>query len=247
MAGPLTWTVDESEGLAVVTVRGLLDPAGTSGLRTALFRCLAEQPDALLVDVAAMRLDDESSLLLFATVARQAARWPGTPLLLCGLSPLGDRRLGEGRLGEGRPGAVPMHATVAEARLAVAAGRADVPSVSDQLLPVTGAVRHARNVVTEACLAWDLPQLVGPASLVVSELVANAIEHAGTMMTVQVTRRDRYVHIAVRDGSADEPVISPPAGLTDRGRGLMLVSTVAVRWGCLPLQDGKVVWATLAV
>jgi hypothetical protein len=237
MAGPLTWTVDESEGLAVVTVQGLLGPADTSGLRTALLRCLAEQPDALLVDVAAMQLADESSLLLFSAVAQQAAQWPGTPLLLCGLPPLGN----------GRHDAVPMHATVAEARLAAAAGRADVPSAGDQLLPVAGAVRHARNVVTEACLAWDLPHLVGPASLVVSELVANAMEHAGTMMTWQVTRRDRYVHIAVRDGSSGEPVISPPADLTDRGRGLMLVSTVAVRWGFLPWQDGKVVWATLEV
>ena len=65
-------------------------------------------------------------------------------------------------------------------------------------------------------------------------------------MSTRVTRRSRYVHIAVRDGSTEEPVVNPPEGLSGRGRGLMLVDTVAVQWGSLPSQDGKVVWATLA-
>jgi anti-anti-sigma factor len=242
MARQLAWTVVESDGCAVVTVSGLLDLGGTAGLRTALLKCLAEQPDALLVDLAALELADATVLALFTAVARQAAHWPGTPLLICAPSEPVARMLERGRHGN-----VPVHADVAGARRAVEDGRAEVPSISDDLLPVAGAVRHARNLVTEACLAWDLPELVGPASLVVSELVSNAVEHAGTMMTVRITRRNRYVHIAVRDGSAEEPISGSPGGLSDRGRGLLLVSTVAAHWGSLPSQDGKVVWATLAV
>ncbi|WP_433362587.1 ATP-binding protein [Actinoplanes sp. CA-142083] len=241
MTGTLAWTVGEDDGFAVVTVRGLLDLRGTPGLRTALLKCLAEQPDALLVDLAALEIADDTVLSLFTAVSLQAAHWPGTPLLLCAPSPPVAELLERGRHGTMR-----VHADVAGARRAVADGRAVVPSISDELLPIVGAVRHARNLATEACLAWDLPELVGPASLVVSELVSNAVEHAGTMMTVRITRRNRYVHIAVRDGSPREPIAATLGSLTQRGRGLLLVATVAVHWGSLPSADGKVVWATLA-
>ncbi|HEX5198777.1 ATP-binding protein [Paractinoplanes rhizophilus] len=241
MAGPLAWTVDLDDGLAVVVVRGTLVLGKAEQLRVALLKCLAEQPDALLVDLAALEVADDTALSLFTAVSQQAENWPGTPLLLCAPSPPVAELLERGRHGN-----VPVYAGVAQARRAVAEGRAAVPSVTDELLPIAGAVRHARNLVTEACLAWDLPELVGSASLVVSELVSNAVEHAGTMMTVRVTRRGRYVHIAVRDGSPREPVAGTPGSLSDRGRGLVLVNTVAEHWGSLPTRDGKVVWATLA-
>jgi len=65
------------------------------------------------------------------------------------------------------------------------------------------------------------------------------------MMTVHIARRTRHVHVAVRDGSPAEPVINREAGLTERGRGLMLVEAIAAHWGWLPTDDGKVVWASL--
>ncbi|WP_030437334.1 ATP-binding protein [Actinoplanes subtropicus] len=240
MTGPLAWTVGEAAGLALVTVRGRLDLGGTPGFRTALLKCLAEQPEAVLVDLSEMELVEDTALALFTAVARQAARWPGTPILLCGPSPQVTELLEGGRYGK-----VAIRSGVAEARREVASGAVVTPSLSDQLLPIAGAVRHARDVVTEACLAWELPELVGPASLVASELTANAVEHAGTMMTVRITRRTRYVHVAVRDGSTDPPLLNRSAGLTERGRGLLLVDAIARHWGWLPTGDGKVVWASL--
>ena len=70
---------------------------------------------------------------------------------------------------------------------------------------------------------------------------------AGTLMTLRISRRARYVHIAVRDGCTDEPRLTRPTpeGAL-RGRGLMLIDNIAVHWGSLPSRDGKVVWATLA-
>jgi anti-sigma regulatory factor (Ser/Thr protein kinase) len=94
---------------------------------------------------------------------------------------------------------------------------------------------------------WGLPELVGPASLVITELVSNAVEHAGTMITLQLSRRSRYVHIAVRDGSAEQPLLNrPDPASSGRGRGLVLVDSIAAHWGSLPSREGKVVWATLA-
>jgi anti-sigma regulatory factor (Ser/Thr protein kinase) len=94
---------------------------------------------------------------------------------------------------------------------------------------------------------WGLPHLVAPASLVVSELVSNVVDHAHTMMTMRLSLRRRYLNIAVTDGSPAEPVAPadlPASGA--RGRGLFLVDATASSWGWLPTDGGKVVWAALA-
>jgi anti-anti-sigma regulatory factor len=237
MAAPLAWTVDDADGLAVVAVHGRLDLASAPRLRCVLLKCLAEQPEALLVDLAGMELGAQTCLSVFTAVSRQAAAWPGTPVLLCA-----PRPEVAARLARGRHGPLAVHGSLEQGRRAVAEGRVTKPMIADQLLPVSGAVRHARNLATEACATWGLPGLVGPASLVVSELVSNAIQHAGTLMTVQLSRLSRYVAVAVRDGSAERPRLDESDG---GGRGLILVNSLAVHWGSLPSRDGKVVWATL--
>lgn len=120
--------------------------------------------------------------------------------------------------------------------------------VSEQLLPVVGAQRHARDVVTEACLRWDFPDLVDPASLIVSELVANVVDHAHTMMTLTVAHRGSHLYLAVQDGASAPPVARTSVGGTValRGRGLLLVEAIAATWGYSREGDGKIVWATLA-
>jgi hypothetical protein len=143
---------------------------------------------------------------------------------------------------------LPVLSSVAAGRAEAGESRRSLPTVRDDLLPLAGAARHARNLATEACLRWDLPHLVGPASLVVSELVSNVVEHAHTMMSLRLTLWDRYLYIAVRDGSTIEP--GRPGQLSPeqlRGRGLHLVGSTAHSWGCLPTDGGKVVWASLLI
>ncbi|MDG4824971.1 hypothetical protein O7635_24245 [Asanoa sp. WMMD1127] len=77
--------------------------------------------------------------------------------------------------------------------------------MTEQLLPVRGAGRRAREVVTEACLLWDLPPLISPACIAVSELVANGVVHAGTMLTLTVARQGEQLCVAVEDGSPHHP------------------------------------------
>jgi anti-sigma regulatory factor (Ser/Thr protein kinase) len=243
MTASLSCTTAERDGCLIVVVRGRLDLAGASRLWVTLQKSLAEQPVALLVDLSAMVVGDESSLSVFTAINRQAAVWPWTPVLLCAPAP--DAA---GPLSRGRFGALPVRADVDQAvREATRAGVV-VPVIRDQLLPVAGAARHARDLATEACVRWDLPDLIGPVGMVVTELVDNAVEHAGTMITVQLARRPRYLNVAVRDGSARPPEAADPDNEDEdsRGRGLMLVSSFADHWGWLPTSDGKVVWATLA-
>ena len=104
-------------------------------------------------------------------------------------------------------------------------------------------------MVTDACLRWNVPDLVAPAALIISELVSNVVDHAHTLMTVQVAHRDSHLYLAVHDGASAPPAPGEGGGdrLPLRGRGLMLVAAAATTWGYEHRDDGKVVWATVAL
>jgi anti-sigma regulatory factor (Ser/Thr protein kinase) len=104
-------------------------------------------------------------------------------------------------------------------------------------------------VVTDACLGWNLPNVVGAAAIIISELVSNVVDHAHTPMTIEVAHRDSHLYLAVHDGASTPPVAKDVTGDTRalRGRGLMLIAAVATTWGYDPNNDGKTVWATVAL
>jgi hypothetical protein len=226
----------------VVAVNGQLGLREVAPLRNRLLKCLAEQPEAVLIDLAGFTVGEPLALAVFTAVARQAAQWPGIPVLLCAPTPATRTLLIRAAFHR-----LPTFHSISEARAYVGTEQRTLPSLSDELLPVSGAARQARNVATEACLRWELPHLVAPASLIVSELVSNVVDHAHTMATLRLSLRRRYLTIAVRDGSLAEPVKAagtPPDART--GRGLILVEASAYMWGWLPTEGGKVVWASLA-
>ncbi|OJF10291.1 ATP-binding protein [Couchioplanes caeruleus] len=229
-------------GRLVVVFSGHLELLNVSEVRTQLLKCLAEQPDALLLDISALDVREPLALAVFAAVARQAERWPGIPVLLCG--PRSGTRQS---LHLAAYKQLLVFASLDAARAVLDDDRRVRPSLSDELLPVRGAARQARNIATEACLRWDLPHLVAPASLIASELVSNVVDHAHTMMTLRVTLRRRYLQIAVRDGSSEPPMLpTRPSPTAPGGRGLILVNASAHAWDWLPCAGGKVVWASLA-
>jgi anti-sigma regulatory factor (Ser/Thr protein kinase) len=116
----------------------------------------------------------------------------------------------------------------------------------ENLLPIKFACRRARDVVTEACLRWDLTHLTGSATLIVTELVSNVIKHAHTMMTLTVILRDSDLYLAVEDGSYDLPELNLDVSVkSGGGRGLLLISTLGTAWGFVADHRGKTVWASL--
>ncbi|MFI5843464.1 ATPase [Catenuloplanes sp. NPDC051500] len=236
----LTWTVESRDDRVTVSVRGDLAVSDTTGLRVALLKCLADQPEALLIDLSEMRVREPHALSVFTLVVRQAAMWPGTPVVLCAPPPETAELLTGGGFG-----AQHIVSGLAEARAQLDRGHSGMLTVSDELLPVRGASRHARDVVTDACARWSLPHLVGPASVIAGEMVANVIDHVGTMMTLRVSLRRRHLHVTVRDGSPEPPVpLQPPFR---PGSGLSLIDASATHWGWMPATDGKVVWAALGL
>jgi hypothetical protein len=226
-----------ADGLTA-TLAGELSLADAASVRTHLFKCLAEQPDALFVDLAGLSVEEPIALTVLTAVSRQAARWPGIPVLFCApTGPVRDLLLG------GAYRRLPLEKTVDSARAQVRAGGQSLPSLIDELLPVAGAARQARDFATDACLRWDLPGLVAPASLIASELVTNAVDHVGTLAMLRISLLPRFVTIAVQDGSIVEPRRRQPD--LSGGRGLLLVEAMAHSWGWLPVAGGKVVWASL--
>jgi hypothetical protein len=233
MSPALECLIDRRTGYTLVELVGALDLSGATRTRAALLKVLTEQPQAIVVDLARVDECPTTSVAVFRAVARQAARWPAIPLLLAGPTAHLTALLPH-------PSPTPTFTSVTAAAASLGTPSA-TPMIIDDLLPVSGAARRARDVVTDACLRWNLPDLTGPACIVVSELVNNAVEHAATMLSLRLSLRQRHLCLAVHDGSVAPPQLRRPHL---RGHGLNLVDAVAGSWGHLQTTDGKVVWAT---
>jgi anti-sigma regulatory factor (Ser/Thr protein kinase) len=103
----------------------------------------------------------------------------------------------------------------------------------------------ARRFVEDVLSNADLVPLSYPATMLVSELVANAVLHTGTPLEVVITPLAGRVRIEVHDGSAQLPIRKHYSTMSGTGRGLMLVDRVSSDWGSERTADGKVVWFEL--
>jgi hypothetical protein len=65
-------------------------------------------------------------------------------------------------------------------------------------------------------------------------------------LVVRVFLRDGRPVLEAWDLSDEPPVVSAPDDLSESGRGLLLMTQIATRWGTRPLSEGgKVVWAEI--
>jgi anti-sigma regulatory factor (Ser/Thr protein kinase) len=106
--------------------------------------------------------------------------------------------------------------------------------------------RAARRFVTGTLRAWSEGEvLIDDAALVVTELATNAVLHAGSAFSVEVTSEDDTVRISVGDRAAGLPARRGLSLAGSSGRGLSLVAELAERWGSERRDPGKIVWAEL--
>lgn len=105
----------------------------------------------------------------------------------------------------------------------------------------------ARRVVRSTVHDWGCEEAVEAAELVTSELVTNALLHAGTRTELQVRLADDRLRIEVADDESSLPVVKNPGGEELGGRGLVMVDALAESWGCDADATGKVVWCELPV
>jgi len=118
-----------------------------------------------------------------------------------------------------------------------------------RLPPSPTAAHRAREFIADFCSAAKLPpSLCQDAALLVSELVTNAVIHGRTTATVEVHRPADTLRVTVRDDNPSLPAVGDAPDLnTESGRGLLIVSKTASRWGIEAGDDGKTIWFELAV
>jgi anti-sigma regulatory factor (Ser/Thr protein kinase) len=115
------------------------------------------------------------------------------------------------------------------------------------LLPAAQSVPVARHLLLEILRGWQVPHDLDDAALLVTELVANVVDHVEgeASLTLEVAVSEGWLRIAVADGSSVLPVVRELEAAQPRGRGLLLVEAIADRWGSEDHRGGKRVWFEL--
>jgi anti-anti-sigma regulatory factor len=230
--------------IGLIEAHGTLSIYSARELRACVLKVLPDEPVAIVLDLTNLTAVEDLALTIFPVLGRQAAQWPAVPVLLGAA----DQKIVDGLQRLGLERSVSLHDTVADA-LSFGARRPAPSRMSRRLSSTVTAPQSARALAREACAAWRLDALTERAVQVASALASNVVRHAGTDFTIVITRRERYLHIAVRDGSRELPrpvgkgqQTNPPAG-----HGLRLVDGLSTAWGTRETPDGKVVWSTLRI
>jgi serine phosphatase RsbU (regulator of sigma subunit)/anti-sigma regulatory factor (Ser/Thr protein kinase) len=111
---------------------------------------------------------------------------------------------------------------------------------------------RARSFTRNALRSWGLPPgLIDDAVLLVSELVANGVQHAGTRLEVSCRLAKAVLEVRVTDRHPARTLPDPVARVGDadseRGRGLLLPTAIASAWGVTYQAGDKTVWFLLPV
>ncbi|MFD5326691.1 ATP-binding protein [Streptomyces sp. NPDC127092] len=111
------------------------------------------------------------------------------------------------------------------------------------------SVPLARRALRRALDDWGLRDIEDVASLVLSELMTNAVRHAhvpGREIETRFEATLGSLRIEVHDASENRPLMALPEDDAGGGWGLPLVDTLSEKWGVSDRQGtGKLVWAEL--
>lgn len=121
------------------------------------------------------------------------------------------------------------------------------------------APRMARALVENTTSTWGMKEeSIETAKLIMSELATNAVRQTGraegtptpgpvehvAVIYVRLELHADVLRLAVWDHDTSAPTLQEPTDDAESGRGLLLVDTLALRWGhYFPPAGGKVVWA----
>ena len=117
--------------------------------------------------------------------------------------------------------------------------------------PVGRSVATARSFVRDTLQGWGFGDIVDDAVVLTSELVTNAVVHAGTSADVLCLRTEDGVRIEVADRYPEREIplqaTAVNMGSPDRegGRGLQLCAALAAGWGVEYTPTHKQVWFQL--
>jgi anti-sigma regulatory factor (Ser/Thr protein kinase) len=115
-----------------------------------------------------------------------------------------------------------------------------------ELVADVGSCSIARRFL-QATLAQEPEDLRDDASLLLSEVVTNALLHAKGPLTVEILQKNGGYRIAVSDHSTTPPTEKGYRADDATGRGVQMLDRLAAAWGWERSGPGKVVWFDLPV
>lgn len=185
---------------------------------------------------------EPGAVAVLATSGRHVRDWSGVPVAVACPCPLVREGLAAQPLGG--------HLILATSMFSALTTVLATPTVAVErlrLMPHPVAPRASREFVTRTLLDWGLGQLILSSTLVVGELVTNAMMHAlpGTDIGLSVAWNLGALRLTVQDSSPELPR-HPYTQFGLHGRGLSAIAGLSRASGVLPSTDGgKVVWAVL--
>jgi anti-sigma regulatory factor (Ser/Thr protein kinase) len=118
------------------------------------------------------------------------------------------------------------------------------PALTFQLPPGPRSPGMARALVREALVGCS-EERTSSAQILVSELVTNAVLHAGPPLVLSIQLNGDQVRVVVTDGSSARPLARSLHEEGVDGRGLPLVEALSSSWGWQAAGRGKSVWFEL--
>jgi len=222
---------------------GELTPKTYEQLRDYLLKCAADEPAAIIVDLANMRTTIASLLTVFPTVRDRIRDWPGVPLALAAAQQPLRTLLDVSAVLR----FVPTYHSTSDALDGLdAAPRRHRHQM--QLPCEAASARLARRLVERTCRQWEIPATAPAAVVIASELTDNMVYHARSEGWLRLELRSNRLTVAVADADPRPPQLRVPNLRTAGGRGLVLIDKLSRAWGTASrLPAGKVVWAILTV
>lgn len=241
----------DSGGCAVLRMSGSVRSIDGPRFGDALAKALVEDPPCVVCEMTEVTWLDPACVAAWVA-AQWSGPWPGPVVWLVGAHDQPAEAL--------RATGVASFVGLADSTEAAFARMPTEPPMQRErllLAPLPIAPRRARRFAIEVMARWTLSALIGDATLIVSELVTNGIEHASSDLELRLDHGHDLLNIAVRDrGSFSTRQASSDAaahalesndGIPQRGRGLEIVRRLSLASGRTRAPaGGSVYWATLA-
>ncbi|QUQ67185.1 STAS domain-containing protein [Kutzneria sp. CA-103260] len=240
--GLVTCEVSEQHGATIIRPEGQLDIGTYGHLRDVLLKCAADQPRALIVDLAALTITQEFLVSVFVTVWMRTEQWSPVPLVIVP----GPTNSAQFQHGPARR-FLTIRPTVRDAVERLAEPQQHHRTVL--WLPSSPLCLHVvAEFVAETCGNWQVDELMEDAVAVAAELVGNAVRHTASPARLRLELWPGRLTVAVTDEDP-RPVRWPhrDAQPDPADSGLKLIVRRARAWGCSRAwSGGKVVWAVLS-
>ena len=117
-----------------------------------------------------------------------------------------------------------------------------------ELTPDVTSPSRARAFTRQLLGEWHIAShITEDAELLVTELVTNAVVHAATPVTVEISRENRVLRFIVSDGARGSIPLRVPVAEAVTGRGVYLLDRISDDWRVVETDEGKSVLFELVV